>query len=234
MIAGRSEDGVRQAVASLGRHGNVEGERCDVTSTTELQALWDSAHSRWGQIDHWINNAGMATAGIHLDELAPEQIEAVVATNLIGALLGAHVAIAGMRSQGHGQLLFMEGFGSDNMVMPGMTAYGATKRALVYAARSLQRELRGSGVLVATLSPGMVATDMLREQIAATPAERRGRTERVLNILADPVAPVAKHLVRHLRANRRSGARIRWVTRAGLFVRFLRPSYRRRDLFASG
>ena len=106
MIAGRSEDGVRQAVASLGRHGNVEGERCDVTSTTELQALWDSAHSRWGQIDHWINNAGMATAGIHLDELAPEQIEAVVATNLIGALLGAHVAIAGMRSQGHGQLLF--------------------------------------------------------------------------------------------------------------------------------
>jgi NAD(P)-dependent dehydrogenase (short-subunit alcohol dehydrogenase family) len=234
MISGRSGDSVEAALGRLRQHGDVAGGVCEVTDAAAVQRLWDTTLGLWGRVDYWLNNAGVAAARDPLDVAAPEVIANIVATNLTGALLGARVAIAGMRAQGAGQVVFMEGFGSNDMTMPGMTTYGASKRAIVYVAKSLRREVKGTGIGVVTLSPGMVATDMLREQIAALPQVKRERTRKILNILADPVEPVTAFLARRLLANRRSAAHIRWVSRVGLFVRFLRPAYHRRTLFGAG
>lgn len=54
-----------------------------------------------------------------------------------------------------------EGFGSDGMSRPGLSVYGATKRAIRYLTASLAKECAGTEVLVGSLSPGMVTTDLL-------------------------------------------------------------------------
>ena len=55
----------------------------------------------------------------------------------------------------------MEGFGSGDQTALGMAAYGATKRAVTYLNKALQKEVSNTPVQVCTLSPGIVVTDLL-------------------------------------------------------------------------
>jgi NAD(P)-dependent dehydrogenase (short-subunit alcohol dehydrogenase family) len=67
----------------------------------------------------------------------------------------------------------MEGFGSDGRTRPGLTVYASTKSAVRTFTRSLLREIEETGddsVLLGTLSPGMVLTDLL---IGAMEARRQ-------------------------------------------------------------
>jgi short-subunit dehydrogenase len=127
-------------------------------------------------------------------------------------------------------VFLFEGFGSDGMTSPGLTVYGATKRALRYFTAALARECRGSPVLVGSLSPGLVATDLLvYSSRSADPAEW-ARARRVMNILADRVETVTPWLADQALANRRQGARIAWLTRRKAAWRFMTAAFNRRDL----
>jgi NAD(P)-dependent dehydrogenase (short-subunit alcohol dehydrogenase family) len=92
-----------------------------------------------------------------------------------------------------------------------------------------------NGVLVGTLSPGMIVTDFL-----LSPMEKMADPERmrkIVNILGDRPETVARFLVPRILANRRNGAHIAWLTGARVIRRFLAaafiPQSRRRDLFAA-
>ena len=64
MVAGRSQASTAKAVAQLeAKYGDarVSGHACDVSCPDQVQALWDAAKAEFGQIDIWINNAGVNT-----------------------------------------------------------------------------------------------------------------------------------------------------------------------------
>ena len=233
-VSGRTEVSVERAVANLSRtHASerVLGHACDVTQFDQVRSLWDAARDRFGHIDIWINNAGVAHPQIRFWEFAPDTIRAVVEINLVGAMNGALVALRGMLAQGFGSLYNMEGFGSDGRKMLGLTAYGTTKYGIAYLTDALVKETAGTGLLVGALRPGMVATELLSGQFEGRPEEWE-RARRIFNILADPVEAVAPWLVRKVLANKRSGARFRWLTRPKLIARFLAAPFRKRDVFA--
>ena len=231
VISGRSNEGVEGAVARLSAQYGMElmlGQACDVTDFGQVQALWGAAVARFGRVDIWINNAGISHPRAPLWEQSATQIEAVVDANLLGAMYGAKVALAGMLRQGGGQLYNMEGLGSGGPVTPGLSLYGATKAGLTYLTRALIREVRDTPVYVCFLSPGMVVTDLLTEGYTNAELER---TKRVFNILADRVETVAPYLVARILTNDKQGARIVWLTKPKATWRFMTAWARKRDLF---
>lgn len=232
-ISGRTLLGSEEAAAELAaKHGSqrVFGHPCDVRQFEQVQALWAAAQARFGRIDIWINNAGIAHAQIEFWDHPPDQIRAVVDTNLVGAMYGARVALEGMRRQGFGSLYNMEGLGSDGRQVEGLTLYASTKHGLRYLTDALVQETKGTPILVGALRPGMVVTDLLTQQYQERPEDWEG-AKRVFNILADRVETVAPWLAEKVLANDRTGVRFSWLGRGKVMGRFLTASIRKRDLW---
>lgn len=222
VICGRS--GVDEAAAELGATGVV----CDMTDRAQVEALWEKAASL-GPVAHWINNAGVSTARRPLAELPAGQVETVVGANLLGVLNGSAVAARHMLDQGSGTVWNMEGFGSDGRTMPGLVAYGATKRAVTYVTDGLAKELKGTPVRAAHLSPGMVVTDLLVQEY--TPEELE-KAKKIFNILADKVETVTPFLAEGVLRGVENGGRVAWLTGPKIAFRFATAAFNKRDLFA--
>ena len=157
----------------------------------------------------------------------------MVCVNLLGALYGSRVALAGMMAQGYGAVYNMEGLGSDGRVIAKLGLYGATKAALRYLDESLAKELAGSPVLVGSLRPGMVLTDMLLgEQARSAPDWQENR--RIFAILGSRVEEVVPWLARRILENRRNGARISYLTTWRVMVRFAAALWRRPQEVSGG
>ncbi len=232
-ISGRSAEAVDSAVAALSaKHepGRLFGLACDVTDLTQLRALWAGAKERFGQVDIWVNNAGVSNPQADFQHQEPERMTAVVNTNVLGAMYGSLVALRGMIEQGFGALYNMEGLGSDGRMVRGLALYGTSKAALAYLTRSLAAEARGTAVIVGGLRPGMVLTDLITKGYENRPEEWE-RFKPILNILADRVETVTPWLTERVLANRKNGVTINWLTRRKVMSRFLVSPFRKRRLF---
>lgn len=235
VVSGRYQESVQAAVEQLSsRHAvdDILGQPCEVTDYSQVEELWNAGRDRFGRIDIWINNAGIAHPQANFWEHPPEEIEAVVETNVLGTMYGTRVALKEMLAQGYGALYNMEGLGSDGRIVDGLAIYGSTKSALRYLDRSLEKQLAGMSVIVGALSPGMIVTEMLTTQYKSRPPEEWERAKRVFNILADRVENVTPWMAEQILKNEKSGVRIAWLTRSKLLARFITAPFRRRDLFS--
>ena len=233
MVTGRSATTVDQVVGELSdRFGSelVGGCPVDVTDIDQLRSLWAATVNRFGRVDIWINNAGASAKREALWKQSAEDISMVVATNLTGSLLASKVALEGMVAQGHGALWNMEGFGSNNEAQPGMAAYGASKRAVKYLTKALQKDIAGTGVLANALSPGIVATDLLVNDYDLT-SEEWAKAKRIFNILGDDVDTVTPWLAERVLATDKTGQRVAWLTKRKAASRFMTSSFNKRELF---
>src|SRR3954447_12495290 len=125
VVSGRGDAAVEQAVAKLRPEAtggaSVWGQACEVSDPAQVRKLWERAVAHFGRVDVWINNAGIAPPGrkpLHQHSL--EHVASAVSVNITGLMACCHVAIQGMLAQGGGQVWNMEGFGSDDMMAPGM------------------------------------------------------------------------------------------------------------------
>ncbi len=137
--------------------------------------------------------------------------------------------LAGMKAQGHGKIFNFEGFGSDGMSAAGLTVYGLTKRALTYFTKSVNKEIKGSPVLLGTISPGIVVTDLLEEARDADPVQWE-RTKKFYNILADKVETVAPYIAAEVLKANKPGTAIKWLTTPKAIWRFSTAGIAKRRL----
>jgi len=233
-ISGRTAEvvtRVHQELSSIHGADRVIGVTCDVRRPEQLQGLWGQALSAFGRVDIWVNNAGISNAPAPLWELTEAQAREVIETNLLGAIYGSQVAIRGMLLQGYGALYNLEGMGSDGRTHEGMTPYGTSKYALHYLMKALAKELDGTGVIVASLRPGMIVTDLVTGPYRGRPEEWE-RVKPIFNIIADRVETAAPWMADQVLGNRRNGAVLKRLSTATLAARFLMAPFRRRDLFA--
>ncbi|MDP3179245.1 MAG: SDR family NAD(P)-dependent oxidoreductase, partial [Spirochaetaceae bacterium] len=139
-------------------------------------------------------------------------------------------AFKALRDEG-GWIWFVEGHGSDDRIMDGLSVYGAAKRGLAYLWRALAHEARGTRVKIGALSPGIMATDFLFIDRDGRDPEDRARVVRILNILADKPETVAAFAAPRILSAERSGTRIAWLTGAKIASRFfVSPFVKRRIL----
>ncbi|MBE9524823.1 MAG: SDR family oxidoreductase [Chloroflexi bacterium] len=233
VISGRSEKHVQQITKALGDQYSPEGSfglACDVTNPDDLGALWDGALEHYGVIDIWINNAGVSGPQSPVWDYAPQDVERIIQTNILGTIYGSNIAVSGMLSQGHGAIYNMEGFGSKGRMRMGMTAYGTTKAAVTYFTKSLAKELKSEPLIVGTLQPGMVITDLVMDHFRENPDEIE-RVRKIFNIIADRVENVTPWLAKKMLNNQKSGVAFVWTPGWKLLLRFLSAPFSKRDVF---
>ena len=234
VLNGQREETLENALTTLAKNYPREliaGISGDVGVYQQVVELWDFAVAQFGQVDIWINNAGIGQPQSAFWELEPDLIEDLIQVNTIGAMYGAQVALAGFIEQGWGAFYNMEGLGSDGRRVDGLTLYGTSKRALNYLTDSLAAEIKGAEIIVGAISPGMVLTDFILKRYQGRPAEEWESARRIFNILADHVETVTPYIAEKVLQNRKNGARIQWLTGGKVLWRFLTAGLTKRDLF---
>jgi NAD(P)-dependent dehydrogenase (short-subunit alcohol dehydrogenase family) len=234
IISGRSRDSVDHTVeklADLYSADRVAGCPCDMRDYQQVAGLWQFGKEKFGEIDIWINNAGIGQSQTDFWDLDIHLIQDLVNTNITGAMYGAKVALAGFKEQGRGAFYNMEGLGSDGRQVEGLTLYGTSKRALNYLTDSLASEVKGSNVIVGALSPGMVLTDFILGQYEGKEPSEWESARKMFNILADKPEKVTPFLVEKVLQNQKNGARIMWLTTPKVLWRFLSAGILKRDMF---
>jgi NAD(P)-dependent dehydrogenase (short-subunit alcohol dehydrogenase family) len=222
VVTSRGADAVAKAVSALEAMpgtGKAFGQACDVADRDQVQALWDKAAAALGRVDIWINNAGLAGPRKPLAEMTRTDIAPVLDANFWGMVWGVQVPLAGMMRQGGGKIFTFEGFGSDGMTAPGFSIYGSTKRALTYFTKTVNKEITGSPVILGTISPGIVITDLIEEARDADP-DQWEKTKKLYNILADKVETVTPWLADQVLAANGPAPKIRWLTKRKAAWRF--------------
>lgn len=233
VVNGRASVALKEAATKLGESDRVLVVQGDVSSAEPLQALWAGAKQRFGRVDFWVNNAGAGGAQVPFLEQTVESIATLAQTNLTGMVLATRIALEGMTQQGSGQIFNLEGFGSNPRIKrSGMAVYGATKCATRYFTQSVARELEDSKVLIGTLSPGVVVTELLVRQFDGQPAASWERAKKFYNKMADEVGTVAPYLVDEMLANTKQGAAIEWVNPLQMLLRIISPFRNGRDLLS--
>jgi NAD(P)-dependent dehydrogenase (short-subunit alcohol dehydrogenase family) len=232
-ISGHSQTNLDKAYEILA--GKYDKSRilaylCDVSHYDEVEGLWKAAIEKFGHVEIWINNAGAGNPQIPIWNYSRELIDKVVATNVTGAFYGMNVALKGMKQQGFGGIYNMEGLGSSGPVIKGLALYSATKAALAYLTTAAAKEVEDTTIIVGGLRPGMVATKLITDQYKEHPEECK-KAERIFNILSDRVETVTPWLADRVLSNKKNGARIQWLSRPKVMLRFLESPFRKRVVF---
>ena len=147
----------RSGEAPVGCHGFV----CDVADTASVDACFDAVERELGPVEIAIANAGVTRDGLIM-RMSDDDIDAVLNTNLFGALRVARRAAKGMLRLRRGRIILM-GSVVGLLGSAGQTNYASSKAGLVGLARSLAREVGGRGITVNVIAPGFVDTDMTAE-----------------------------------------------------------------------
>ena len=230
VISGRKKKSIQAAVKQLSEiFGNdrVDGYPCDVTSYDALKKLWDFAVEKFGEIDIWINNAGISNELNMLWEIPAEEIQRVVETNVLGEMYGSRVALNGFIQQGYGALYNMEGMGAKKgMKVDGLSIYGATKAGLRYFDDAIIKENKSETILIGALLPGMMLTDMVMSQYEGKPEDWQ-KVEGILGAISEDVQVVADWMTRKMLANKKNGVRFEYSNPFKIMVRMLQIPFKR-------
>jgi NAD(P)-dependent dehydrogenase (short-subunit alcohol dehydrogenase family) len=168
VICARDSGKVREAVEKLqviaGRE-KIEGLSADVTSSEQIDGALDLLESRFGTITSLIHAAAILGPIGEFTSLAPEEWLETLRVNLFGTFVVARQACARMKKSGGRLVLFSGGGGGS--ALPNYTPYACSKAAVVRFAETIAQEMAPYGIEVNALAPGLVATRLLAQSVAA-------------------------------------------------------------------
>jgi NAD(P)-dependent dehydrogenase (short-subunit alcohol dehydrogenase family) len=172
VLADLHEDALAAAVAAIGARASYVVT--DVSDPAAMQRAVDTAVERHGGIDVFIANAGVEGSMIGITDYPLEQFDRVMAVNVRGVWLGLQSVVPVMRRRGGGSIIITSS-GAGTHGMPKMSAYSASKHAVIGLMRSAAIELARDNIRVNTVNPGPVETRMMRsieENLAPGAAEK--------------------------------------------------------------
>jgi 2-dehydro-3-deoxy-L-rhamnonate dehydrogenase (NAD+) len=161
--------------------------RLDVSDDDAVRA----AVAEVGPVDVLLNSAGIVGPNKPLWETTAAEWAATFAVNVHGTVSMCRAVIPGMRERGWGRVVnFASMAGKDGN--PSLSAYSASKAAVIGLTKSLGKELATDGVLVNAIAPAVIATEMnaatapdvLAHITSLIPMRRVGRPEEVAELVA--------------------------------------------------
>jgi short-subunit dehydrogenase len=186
VLVARRADKLRDLAAELGSAANILAT--DLSKADERAALPDRVAGLDLVVDVLVNNAGLSTLGkVAVSDPAAE-------LNLVEVDVAAVVDLCsrfvpGMVSRGGGAVLNVASVGAFSPV-PGQASYGAAKAFVLSYTQALGEELRGTGVVAATLCPGPVKTEF-NERTGFVDAEVEAALPKGMWVASDVVAKTA-------------------------------------------
>jgi 3alpha(or 20beta)-hydroxysteroid dehydrogenase len=199
----RDEDG--EAVAArIG--GQALYCHLDVSSLEQWQSVVGRAVEVFGGVHGLVNNAGIGAQGA-VDTLALADYERVFAVNTRGTFLGMHTVIPAMKAGGGGSIVNISS-ASALQTRRFMSAYNASKAAVIALTRATAQEVARDGIRVNTVLPGHIVTPLLKEVVAGStigdwsayenfdrnPTGRMGLPEEVAEVVTFLLSPSSSYV----------------------------------------
>lgn len=236
MISDLSQEKLESAKEELNRINSmakVEYKVCDVTNSGDVSSLIDYANEKFGGIDIWINNAGVNQPDKAIWDLSEKEIDMIIDVDLRGTIICSKLIMEYMSKVNKGAIYNVEGYGSNDAKMLGLSIYGTSKRAVTYftEALALESEVKNTGVIVGKLSPGIMITDFLVNSFRNKKMHLSDKNKKIYNILGDYPDVVAKYLVNKMIENTNNNIRINWLTTRRAMFKFIKATFIKRDLF---
>jgi len=155
VLAARSREKLRDLQQELGGGDRAIVVACDVQDHDDQLNLAHEAENAFGQIDAVFANAGRGGEPGGFSEADPDVWRDMILTNILGVGLTVQACLPALRrSRGH---LLLTGSAAGRVTIPG-SMYSATKWAVSAIGYGLREEVRGSGMRVTLIEPGMVDT----------------------------------------------------------------------------
>jgi Short-chain alcohol dehydrogenase of unknown specificity len=193
-IAGRRASELERTRALASAPERMLALACDITDPAQVEALFHATVERFGRLDLLFNNAGIGAPAVGIDELAVEQWQAVIATNLTGAFLCARQAFRIMKAQSpKGGRIINNGSISAQVPRPFSAPYTASKHAITGLTKSLSLDGRRHDIAVSQIDIGNAATEMT-ERMAAGILQADGRIAVEPRMAVEHVADAVLHM----------------------------------------
>ncbi len=168
-----------EAAAKFKEANGIEVYKFDVGDFEACEAALAKIESEVGAIDVLVNNAGI-TRDKPFHRMSKDHWSDVIRTNLDSLFNLTRPLIDGMRERGYGRIISISSVNGQKGQF-GQTNYSAAKAGLIGFTKALAQETAAKGITVNAISPGYIATEMVR----AVPEE-------ILNTKIIPHIPVGR------------------------------------------
>jgi NAD(P)-dependent dehydrogenase (short-subunit alcohol dehydrogenase family) len=196
MICARNEMLLDEAALALrplaGAGQSVVALPADISKLEDVTALVGAALREFGDLDVLVNNAGVAGPCGAIENVDLKEWFRAIEINLLGSVLLSRAVLPHFKKAARGKIIQLSGGGATSP-LPGLSAYAASKAAVIRFVETLAEETRPHHIDVNAIAPGALNTRMLDEFLAAGP-ERIGPAfyERTLRQKKDGGAPLGK------------------------------------------
>jgi NAD(P)-dependent dehydrogenase (short-subunit alcohol dehydrogenase family) len=171
VLAARSQAELHAVAGRIRAAGGIaEAVVTDMARPADLEKLVSGTLDRFGRIDGLINNAGVNYVKPFL-EIDPEEWRRVLDVDLTGSFLLTQLCAREMRRAGHGGSIVQIASVHTHASLAGAAPYDAAKCGMVGFSKAAAVELAPLGIRVNILSPGLCATEIWKEIVAAAPSE---------------------------------------------------------------
>jgi len=151
-----------EMIKSLGGHSICL--RLDVSVEAVVQAVFEQAIARFGQLDILVNNAGVNGSNIPVADMETEVFDICLKTNLYGPFFCSREYLRRRRHESGGHIIFISSI-HEEVNTAGNADYNASKAGLRNLSRSLALELADKGIRVNNIAPGMILTEMNQDAV---------------------------------------------------------------------
>jgi 3-oxoacyl-[acyl-carrier protein] reductase len=162
ILCGRTREALEQTQAAIDKSDLSSGKsfviECDVTDLQSVEALARNIENTFGRLDILVNNAGIGGAQGPLHEVAPEQWDRIMNTNLRGVYYCIRSLAPIMIKARTGHIINISSLAGKNALPNGAT-YAASKWGLNGLSYSVAEELRAHNIRVSVICPGSTNTN---------------------------------------------------------------------------
>lgn len=159
VLAARNEEALRTAAREVeAAGGHALPVVTDVADSAQVFRLAEETVNHFGRIDTWINNAAVSEYGT-IEEIGLEEVERIVAVNLLGTIYGIKAALPHLRRAGGGAIVNVGSVLSDRAV-PLQSTYCATKHGVKGFTEAVRLELERerTGIHLTLIKPAVINT----------------------------------------------------------------------------
>lgn len=183
-IGDRNAEAAAQTADELG--AGMRSYALDVTDEKSFTEFLAAVAADLGPVDVLVNNAGIMRVG-PFDEETEQATAAMFAVNTLGVIRGIRLAAPAMRDRGYGHIITIASAAS-KLAPPGEATYAATKHAVFGYLTGVREELRGTGVHISAILPGVVDTALAQgtDTGAAKLLSPDDVAKAVLDVIAKP------------------------------------------------
>ncbi len=172
LLCGRDKSSLEKARSEVSQLAcskqDVETQVADISKVEDVEVLVERSIESWSSLDILVNNAGIYGPKGCIEDVDWDEWQEAIRINLFGSVLMSRAVLPHMKERRYGKIVQLSGGGATGP-MPMISAYAASKAAVVRFAETLAEEVSDFQIDVNAIAPGALNTRMLAEILDAGP-----------------------------------------------------------------